>query len=244
MNRKETYNYKVELTPINERAKEVGLNGFPNEIRIDGSYDSPSFMFKEAFSSTDKYGTNAWGTTKLSDVDKIYFGSRGHILLVEEKTNSKNFKGASIDFKIDTILKNGKTSILLVETDYTTEVIKAVELILFNGFHFKIQFEDFKDFIKALLNLFNNDSWLSNLEEGASKNMYGAKDIRLLISDGDILVYKAREDDFKNKYYVELATRSRSKRLGELSPCDISLEELDALQSLIEAYRLMKEGNK
>lgn len=234
MNRLEEYKFELQWKGLNDKSRDWA-DKMPTNISIDGSFNNPPYCVSEAFSSTDKYGTKQNGTPVLSDVDKIYFARIGHILLIEEKNRAEGFEGYSIQFKKDRILKNGRTSLLLVATDYTTGRIDKLQLMLFNGLTLDIVETDLKALIKILMDLLDNEEFIKS----ASARDFGGLKRMCHIIDSELIV-KTKTTDTAS---IDLRAYSRDIVRTEIGAYECTTEEIEALYGLINALKSVMEGD-
>lgn len=243
-NRKETYKYLATFKNVCGKAESLSF-----AVDIDGSYNFPSTMIKESFSSTDKYGTNRNGNPLLSDVDKFKVYDNGHLLFIEEKKDKELFKKDS--WKLDRILKNGKASVLYVEVkDYLKEEVTTA--IYVHGIktatgRINPMFIRFKDVpTNKLLSLIDllieNDTYIKDIRR-KSVGMEG-KSLRIATYDREKDKFTITTTYFKNISKLDLSGASIFEALTTDNRLSDVVEDTATIDMLADSVRRLIEGIK
>ena len=235
-NRKETYKYLATFKNVCGKAESLSF-----AVDIDGSYNFPSTMIKESFSSTDKYGTNRNGNPLLYD--------NGHLLFIEEKKDKELFKKDS--WKLDKILKNGKASVLYVEVkDYLKEEVTTA--IYVHGIktatgRINPMFIRFKDVpTNKLLSLIDllieNDTYIKDIRR-KSVGMEG-KSLRIATYDREKDKFTITTTYFKNISKLDLSGASIFEALTTDNRLSDVVEDTATIDMLADSVRRLIEGIK
>lgn len=223
-NRKDTYKYNATFENTCGRAESISF-----EVEIDGSYNYPSTMIKESFSSTDKYGVYSNGSPILSDIDKFRYYPSGHILFIEEKQNLRLFNSETEVKKRNALLRNGKASICYVEVpNYLKDDTANIKLFLFNGLELRFIGVECNKIVPLCDLLLNGANPYLYYLEGYKMN--GTK--RILTYDSDTDTF-----EFNMPLYIKAGAI-------DLTGYTATMEDTEALEGLLNALsELVKELN-